>query len=293
MRGNSASAAQKRQAAESLTKGLRGIVVFLFSMSGIINVLALTGSFYMLQIYDRALTSGSIPTLVAISTLAIGLYLFQGFFDVIRSQVLVRVGARLDKRVAPLAHQVAIDMPRFGFSTAESLERGRDVDTVRELSRRPGSGGSVRPAVDAALSRLRLLPASNARRAHLRRCLHSHDPHHHHGGDDAPAQRSDAPGGHRAKHDSRLECAQRRDPQGDGHGAARGRPVRARQRRASRLADSHQRHRWHLWRALARPAHDPAIGNPRARCLSHHHRRALGRHDHRRFGRLGPRARAG
>ena len=131
MRGNSASAAQKRQAAESLTKGLRGIVVFLFSMSGIINVLALTGSFYMLQIYDRALTSGSIPTLVAISTLAIGLYLFQGFFDVIRSQVLVRVGARLDKRVAPLAHQVAIDMPRFGFSTAESLERGRDVDTVR------------------------------------------------------------------------------------------------------------------------------------------------------------------
>ena len=133
MRGNSASAAQKRQAAESLTKGLRGIVVFLFSMSGIINVLALTGSFYMLQIYDRALTSGSIPTLVAISTLAIGLYLFQGFFDVIRSQVLVRVGARLDKRVAPLAHQVAIDMPRFGFSTAESLERGRDVDTVRSF----------------------------------------------------------------------------------------------------------------------------------------------------------------
>ncbi len=102
-------------------------------MSGIINVLALTGSFYMLQIYDRALTSGSIPTLVAISTLAIGLYLFQGFFDVLRSQVLVRVGARLDKRVAPLAHQVAIDMPRFGFSTAESLERGRDVDTVRSF----------------------------------------------------------------------------------------------------------------------------------------------------------------
>ena len=30
-----------------------------------------------------------------------------------------------------MAHQVAIDMPRFGFSTAEALERGRDVDTVR------------------------------------------------------------------------------------------------------------------------------------------------------------------
>ena len=85
----------------------------------------------MLQIYDRALTGGSVPTLLALSALAIGLYLFQGTFDVIRSQVLVRVGARLDKKIAPLAHRVAIDMPRFGFSTAESLERGRDVDTVR------------------------------------------------------------------------------------------------------------------------------------------------------------------
>lgn len=41
------------------------------------------------------------------------------------------MGARLDKKVAPMAHRVAIDMPRFGFSTSEALERGRDVDTVR------------------------------------------------------------------------------------------------------------------------------------------------------------------
>ncbi|MBJ6127905.1 type I secretion system permease/ATPase [Microvirga splendida] len=131
MRGTSFTSAQKRKAAEKLTQGLRGVFIFLFSVSGIINVLALTGSFYMLQIYDRALTSGSVPTLLALSVLAVGLYLFQGLFDVIRSQVLVRVGARLDRRIAPLAHQVAIDMPRFGFSTSEALERGRDVDTVR------------------------------------------------------------------------------------------------------------------------------------------------------------------
>ena len=121
----------KRRRLEELTQGFRGIVLFLFVVSGMINVLALTGSFYMMQIYDRALTSGSIPTLVALSALAIGLYLFQGGFDVIRSQVLVRVGARIDRKIAPLAHRVAIDMPRFGFSTSEALERGRDVDTVR------------------------------------------------------------------------------------------------------------------------------------------------------------------
>jgi PrtD family type I secretion system ABC transporter len=121
----------KRRSLAELTRGLRGVVIFLFIVSGLINVLALTGSLYMMQIYDRALTSGSVPTLVVLSGLAVGLYLFQGCFDVIRSQVLVRVGARMDKKIAPLAHRVAIDMPRFGFSTSEALERGRDVDTVR------------------------------------------------------------------------------------------------------------------------------------------------------------------
>lgn len=114
-----------------LKREFKGIGIFLFWISGIINVLALTGSFYMLQIYDRALASGSIPTLVALSTLAIGLYLSQGVFDIIRAQVLVRIGAQLDRILSPIAHRVSVDMPRFGFSTSESLERGRDVDTLR------------------------------------------------------------------------------------------------------------------------------------------------------------------
>ncbi|WP_407644945.1 type I secretion system permease/ATPase [Devosia rhizoryzae] len=116
---------------DMLRKQFKSIAVFLFWISGIINVLALTGSFYMLQIYDRALTSGSIPTLAALSVLAVGLYLFQGLFDVIRSQLLVRIGARFDRMLSPIAHRVSVDMPRFGFSTSEALERGRDVDTIR------------------------------------------------------------------------------------------------------------------------------------------------------------------
>ncbi|SFY36616.1 ATP-binding cassette, subfamily C [Paracoccus pantotrophus] len=140
MRGRDVTKAARRKGAANLIRGYRAILVFLFGISGIISVLALTGAFYMLQIYDRALTSGSVPTLLAISILAIGLYFSQGLFDIIRSQILVRIGARLDRRLAPLAHQVAIDMPRFGFSTSEALERGRDVDTVRGFL---GSQGPV------------------------------------------------------------------------------------------------------------------------------------------------------
>jgi len=120
--------------------GLRSIVLFVFVVSGIVNVLALTGSLYMLQIYDRALTSSSIPTLLALSALAIGLYFCQGLLDISRSQILVRLGAQLDYRLAPLAHRVVIDMPRFGFSTAEASERGRDVEVLRQFM---GSQGPV------------------------------------------------------------------------------------------------------------------------------------------------------
>ncbi len=127
-------------AAKEAVGQIRGLVLFLVFVSAIISILALTGSFYMLQVYDRALISGSVPTLIAISALAIGLYLFQGIFDILRSQILVRIGARLDRRLAPVAHQVAVDMPRLGYSTSEALERGRDVDTIR------GFCGSQGPA---------------------------------------------------------------------------------------------------------------------------------------------------
>jgi len=114
-----------------LLSGFRGMLIFVFGISGVVNILALTGAFYMLQIYDRALTSGSIPTLIALSVLAVGLYMFQGVLDVIRMQILVRLGAKLDHKLSPAAYKVTIDMPRYGFSSAEAIERSRDVDTLR------------------------------------------------------------------------------------------------------------------------------------------------------------------
>jgi PrtD family type I secretion system ABC transporter len=121
----------RQRVSDSLMRGFRGLFVYLFSISGLINLLALTGSFYMMQVYDRAIPSQNVPTLMALSALAIGLYFFQGIFETLRSQVLIRIGSRLDRKLAPLAHKVAIDMPRYGFSPSEALDRGRDVDTVR------------------------------------------------------------------------------------------------------------------------------------------------------------------
>ncbi len=105
---------------------------------GSFNILALTGSFYMLQVYDRALPSGSLPTLVGLSTLAIGLYVFQGVFDVLRQQILVRIGAQLDRRIAPWRSVSPSTCRGFGFSTPRRWSAARDVDTVRGFLGSPG-----------------------------------------------------------------------------------------------------------------------------------------------------------
>ena len=95
----------------------RGILTYLFGLSGLINILALTGAFYMLQIYDRALASGSISTLIALSVLAIGLYLFQGVFDTaaLGPQRLIETRALLPERfvgVEPLFGEVDGDLAK-------------------------------------------------------------------------------------------------------------------------------------------------------------------------------------
>ena len=46
----------------------------------------LTGSVYMLQIYDRVLSSRSVSTLIGISLIVLVAYLLQGSLDAIRSK---------------------------------------------------------------------------------------------------------------------------------------------------------------------------------------------------------------
>ena len=80
-------------------------------LSGVINILYLTGSFYMLEVYDRVLPSRSIPTLVGLSILALTLYAFQGVLDVLRARLLVRIGGALDERLSRRVYDVVVQLP--------------------------------------------------------------------------------------------------------------------------------------------------------------------------------------
>lgn len=107
------------------------IIPVLFVISGVVNLLALTGSLYMLQVYDRVLTSGSVPTLVALSALALGLFAFQGLLEVVRGQVMVRIASRAERKLTRLAHDAVMRLPFYVGQQGDALQPVRDVDTIR------------------------------------------------------------------------------------------------------------------------------------------------------------------
>ncbi len=118
--------------------GLRGIFGGVLAISALVNTLALTGALYMLQVYDRVLTSHSVPTLVALTLLVVGLYLAQGVLEVLRGQILIRLGARLDRRLSPLAHTAVLQLPLVGLSTTDATQLVRDVESIRTFFDRQG-----------------------------------------------------------------------------------------------------------------------------------------------------------
>lgn len=67
--------------------------------SAFINVLMLVPSLYMLQLYDRVITSRSIETLVLISLVTVFLFAVMGLLEWVRSRLLVRIGSQLDARL--------------------------------------------------------------------------------------------------------------------------------------------------------------------------------------------------
>jgi ATP-binding cassette, subfamily C, bacterial PrsD len=104
-----------------------GIAVF----SACVNVLYLTSTMYMLQVYDRVLSSRSVPTLIGISLIVLAAFLLQGGLDALRGRMLARVGARFDALLAPRTFDIVTRLPLTGLPRSELMQPVRDLDQVR------------------------------------------------------------------------------------------------------------------------------------------------------------------
>src|SRR5262249_26349489 len=102
-------------------------------LTAFINVLMLTGSLFMLQVYDRVLPSRSVPTLIGLGILAAALFAFQGFLDMSRARILVRIGSFLDEKLSPRIYEAVARMPLRTQSKADGIQPVRDLDQIRNF----------------------------------------------------------------------------------------------------------------------------------------------------------------
>ncbi len=99
--------------------------------SAAINVLYLSGSIYMLQVYDRVIPSHNVATLVGLSVILLLAYLVQGVLDALRSRMLVRVGNLFDVALQRPIHYAISVLPLRGARPETTNQPLRDLDQIR------------------------------------------------------------------------------------------------------------------------------------------------------------------
>lgn len=105
--------------------------------SAVINVLMLTGSLFMLEVYDRVLPGRSLPTLVGLCILAAGLFTFQAVLEVVRSRLFARIGSHYDRTIGPKLFGATM-RGQLDNRAGDGLQPIRDLDTVRGFLSGPG-----------------------------------------------------------------------------------------------------------------------------------------------------------
>jgi PrtD family type I secretion system ABC transporter len=118
---------------QATLQACRAAFITLGIFSGISNILMLTGSFFMLQIYDRVLPSRSVPTLIGLAVLAFTLYVFQGVIDVVRGRINVRIGRFFDAKLSQQVYCAIVRMPLKARGDGDGLQPLRDLDQVRSF----------------------------------------------------------------------------------------------------------------------------------------------------------------
>jgi ATP-binding cassette subfamily C protein len=129
--GPFSSTAQTELAAamQACRNALIGVGLF----SAVSNILMLTGSVFMLEVYDRVLPSRSVPTLIGLCVIAAFLFAMLGILDLIRSRIMVRIGSSLDEALSGRVYETLIRLPLKAGNRSDGLQPLRDLDSLRSF----------------------------------------------------------------------------------------------------------------------------------------------------------------
>jgi len=131
-------------ALQVVTKEARRAVRPLIVFTAGINILMLTGTIYMLQVYHRVLSSHSVETLLMLSLMATCALVTMAGLDVVRSRMLATIGGWMNARLAPVLLTASVELSAVspGQGNGRAL---RDLDQVKNFFTSP----SIYPILDA------------------------------------------------------------------------------------------------------------------------------------------------
>ena len=111
----------------------RGAFISIGLISAMTNILMLTGSIFMLEIYDRVLPSRSVPTLVGMAILAGGLFAALAILDLIRGRILIRIATSLDEALSRRVYEAIVKLALKMGARNDGLQPLRDLDSIRSF----------------------------------------------------------------------------------------------------------------------------------------------------------------
>lgn len=118
---------------QSALKLCRGAFLAAAGFSMMINLLMLTPTIYMLQIYDRVLSSRSLSTLLMLTLLVIAIYFTQGLLEWVRTQILVRVSAKLETLLNRRLYKIAFKQSLYTGGQQASSQPLDDLTSLRQF----------------------------------------------------------------------------------------------------------------------------------------------------------------
>lgn len=131
--GKPSGRAELRQAMANLRSLLTTVGFF----SLFVNLLMLTGPLFMLQVYERVLSSRSVPTLMALFLLTGCLFLVMGLLDHIRARVLARAGARFQSSLDGRVYRAILDRARTPKARSAPATGIRDLESIQRVMSSP------------------------------------------------------------------------------------------------------------------------------------------------------------
>lgn len=116
---------------------IRNALWLVLGVGMMVNILLLTSPLYMLQLYDRVLTSRNEATLISLSVLAFFALFIYGLLEVIRTRIMVDISIDVDQA---LSKEVFTSLFREATLRFEgvSAQPFRDMDTIRSVISGPG-----------------------------------------------------------------------------------------------------------------------------------------------------------